>query len=382
VSTFRGRISRALEVTAVVVVVLLILGQLLGQPILLGFVRTGSMAPALAPNDGFVAVPSVATGPPEPGDVVVYRAEEIQGGGLTTHRVVGETEGGYITKGDANAVTDQASGEPPVRREQIVAEAFRLNGAVVAIPSLGSAIAVVRNAVTGAQTTIAAAFGANFLTGTTGLLYLVAGGAMVAAGLDSWVGSDRSRDRERTRTRGVDPRLIVAGCALVLVVGLALPMVVPAGTEEIEIVSSQSPSERASVIQTGGSETVTWAVGNPGLVPTTVYLESGSGVDLSRRVVFLPPRSSAEVAVTLHAPESTGAYRRFVTTHRYVSVLPRPALDALYRVHPWLPAGTVLAVVVGPFYALGVRLVGSRRLRRRDSGRRGGGLAGLRRWLR
>jgi len=68
--------------------------QLLGQPILLGYVATGSMEPTMDAGDGFVSVPSAVTGDVEEGDVVVYQARELHDGGLTTHRVVGETEEG------------------------------------------------------------------------------------------------------------------------------------------------------------------------------------------------------------------------------------------------------------------------------------------------
>ncbi len=102
---------------AVVLVTLgaLVVGQLLGQPILLGFVETGSMEPTIDTGDGFVAIPSELTDDPEPGDVIVFEATNIQGGGLTTHRVVEETSQGYVTRGDANPFTDQDSGEPHVR---------------------------------------------------------------------------------------------------------------------------------------------------------------------------------------------------------------------------------------------------------------------------
>jgi len=81
----RRTVTRVLELLAVVVLVSLIVGQFLGQPVLLAFVETGSMAPTLEPGDGFVAIPAQLAGPIEEGDVVTFRAEEIQGGGLTTH---------------------------------------------------------------------------------------------------------------------------------------------------------------------------------------------------------------------------------------------------------------------------------------------------------
>jgi len=90
--TTASLLKRGLGFGLALVVVLLIVGQLLGQPILLGYVATGSMEPTMDAGDGFVSVSSAVTGDVEEGDVVVYQARELHDGGLTTHRVVGETE--------------------------------------------------------------------------------------------------------------------------------------------------------------------------------------------------------------------------------------------------------------------------------------------------
>ena len=87
----RYLLSHALTAAVAVVVVSLVAGNLLGQPILFSYVETGSMEPTLATGDGFVAVPPEVSGPIDEGDVVVFEAQRIQGGGLTTHRVVSET---------------------------------------------------------------------------------------------------------------------------------------------------------------------------------------------------------------------------------------------------------------------------------------------------
>lgn len=97
------------------------------------------MSPNLEPGDGFIAVPIQLAGPIEPGDVVAFDAKVLHGGGLTTHRVVDETAAGFITKGDANAVTDQDGSEPPVKRGQDVAVAYQFGGTVVSTPSPHSA---------------------------------------------------------------------------------------------------------------------------------------------------------------------------------------------------------------------------------------------------
>lgn len=106
-------------------VLALILGQVLGQPVVLGFVTSESISPTQSEDDSSAAIPSQVADPIEEGDVIVFEAEEIQGGGLTTHRVVDETDREYITKGDNNAFTDQDNNEPPVKRTQVVAKALQ-----------------------------------------------------------------------------------------------------------------------------------------------------------------------------------------------------------------------------------------------------------------
>lgn len=107
----RALFTRTVAIVLVVAVSLLIAGAVLGQPIFLSYVETGSMDPTLSPGDGFIAIPNAVAGSVEEGDIITFRAQTLHGGGLTTHRVVGKTEHGYITKGDANPFTDQDSGE-------------------------------------------------------------------------------------------------------------------------------------------------------------------------------------------------------------------------------------------------------------------------------
>jgi len=130
--------SRTVWRTIAVLIVVFVLLSSFGQIAPLSYVNSGSMAPALSTGDGFVAVPSPIADEPRPGDVVIYRSEEIESGGLVTHRVVAETDEGYVTKGDANPVTDQQVGEPPVSRDRIVGQALTVNGRVLTIPGLGS----------------------------------------------------------------------------------------------------------------------------------------------------------------------------------------------------------------------------------------------------
>lgn len=371
----RRTITLGGEVLAIAFVASLVAGQLLGYPVLLGFVETGSMEPTLAPGDGFVAVPTAIDDDIEEGDVIVFRAEQIQGGGLTTHRVVDETERGYVTRGDANPFTDQDGDEPPVKEPQIVAKAWQVGGTVVVIPHLGTAVMGIQTAIADTQRLLASVIGSRALLGTQGLTYLLLGLSAALYAFDL-VASDGKRGRDRSRSRerddGISTRLIVAGLVGMVVLTATAAMVVPAGTQQFGVVSAEFDSDSPTVIRQGGSESLTYRVPNAGMVPVVVYLTPESeGVAADPDRLRVPGRSSVNATLTLSAPPETGFYRRYVGEHRYLAVLPTPVIDACFRIHPWLPILVIDAVIGVPFYLFGISLVGTGRLRPRSRSRDG-----------
>jgi signal peptidase len=363
----QNEVRLVLETFLVASVIAIVVGQLLGQPVLLSFVTTDSMEPTLDPGDGFVAVPIQIAGPVEEGDVVVFRAKEIDGGGLTTHRIVGETNRGYITRGDANPFTDQDGDEPPVKDAQIVAKAFQIDGWVMNIPYLGIAVQTVQAALSGVQRHLASLLGTRSLLGAQGLAYLFFATTVAWYLIGLWRESDRSHGRDRTRDSGTDTRLLAAGFAALLVVGATAAMVAPAGTQEFGVVSAEFDSERPTVIPAGESNDVTYRVPNGGVLPVVAYLEPASdGVTVDPERTRIGSDQTVEATVTLSAPPETGYYRRFLVEHRYLALLPLPVIDALYEVHPWLPILAIDALLGVPFYLVAARLLGWGRVRTRS----------------
>jgi signal peptidase len=357
---------RAVEVTVVVVLVALVAGQVLGQPILLSFVTSGSMEPTIQEGDGFVAIPTALAGEIEEGDVVVFEAEEIQGGGLTTHRVVEERADGYVTRGDANPFTDQDSGEPLVQQPEVVAVAWQPGGDVLVIPGLGTLVTAVQSVLESVQRTLAQLFGTRALLGTQGIGYLLFGISIVLYLIAVWLDDGKRRNRSRTRDSGVSSRQLMLALTLLVVAGATASMVVPAGTQEFSIVSAEFESDAPDVITQGTNESYRYGVGNTGVVPTVVYLESGSdNLAVEPTHLSLSGRSSENATVTLTAPPETGYYESYLVEHRYLSVLPLPVIEGLYTVHPWLPILVIDLLIGLPFYLLGVRLLGTGRLRSR-----------------
>ncbi|MEA1930023.1 MAG: S26 family signal peptidase [Euryarchaeota archaeon] len=356
---------------AIVVILALVAGQLLGQPVLLSYVETESMSPTMEPGDGFVPIPVQIAGPIEDDDVVVFEAEELHGGGLTTHRVVGETDRGYITRGDGNPFTDQDGDEPPVREPQIVAKALQVNGQVIVIPGFGTGVERVQSVLDTTQRQLAAALGVRSLVDTQTLALSFFIGTLL------WyvVGERRDNHPERagrgtSRETGLDTRVLVGGCALLLVVTATVAMVAPAGTHEYGIVSASFESDQPTVIPQGESAEVAYPVDNGGFIPTVSYIEpSSEGVAVRPHTLTVQPRATETATVQLDAPSETGYYRRYVTEHRYLAVLPEPVIRSLYTIHPWLPIAAIDALIGGSFYLFGRILVGTDRLRIRTRSR-------------
>ena len=370
----RRTLSVGLQIAAVLVVFSLVVGQFLGQPVLLSFVETGSMQPTLDPGDGFVAIPAPIAGGIGVGDVVTFEAEEIQGGGLTTHRVVEETERGYVTRGDNNPFTDQDGGEPVVQDADIVAKALTVGGSVVVIPHLGTAAMAFQSGVEGVQTWLAVTLGMRSLQGTQGLAYLLFGLSVVAYAVD-WLltGSSRERpERDRSRDDGTSVTAILLVLAAVLMATATAAMVVPAGTQEYGVVSAEFESDNPTVIERGTSQEVEYPVPNAGLVPVQAYVTPESpGVAVDRQRIAVGPRGEASTTVTLTAPDETGYYRLFVVEHRYLAVLPPAVIDGLYRIHPWVPLVAINGLLGGGILAAGLLLLRGEpaRIRRRESRR-------------
>lgn len=364
-----GYVVRVGEAVVLVVVAALVLGQILGQPVLLSYVTTGSMTGTINPGDGFVAIPTQLAGPVHVGDIVTYQAEKLHNGGLTTHRIVGHTARGYITKGDANPFPDQSGVEPPVKPAQIKAVAWRPGGHVLVIPNFGTVVMAVKGTMAAIRRRIATLLGARSLLGPQGVAYLLFAASVVGYALDTFL--DRKggpeRERERTRSDGVEARMIVLALVVVLLAVATAGMVLPGGQHEFGVVASNTNAPGLHVIRTGTTESTQYPVPNSGLLPTYVFLKAPDpAVTLSASRLTVGSRATRAVTLSVTAPAETGYYRYFLSEHRYLPLLPRSTVHALYAIHPWLPIGVEDLELGVPFYLFGTLLVGSGRIRRRD----------------
>ena len=365
----RSPLETVLLIVLLLFVAALMAGQVLGQPVLLSYAETDSMEPTIDAGDGFVAIPAELTGSPDEGDVIVFQSEEVHGGDVTTHRVVGVTEEGYVTQGDANPFTDQDDGEPLVTDGQVLAKAWQVNGEVVVIPHLGTAVVTVQSGVERAQFTVASALGITALLQVQWVAFLL---LLVSAGafLSGLLGEGRQRrnpDRNRSRKGVYNAGLVIGVLTLLVIATAAGTMLAAGGTQDYGIVSAEFDSDRQDVIPQG--ETATWTVTtqNSGILPSYAVMEPASaGIEVEPEQQYLSQRSEANATVYITAPPETGYYVRTLAEYRYLAVLPPSVIYGLHSIHPWLAIGTISGVIGAAFALPLVVLFGTGTIRTRE----------------
>lgn len=365
--------SQFVQVLLVIVVFSLLLGGFLGQPILLSFVETGSMDPTLEPGDGFVAIPSQVSGEAQQNDVIVFEAQNLDGGGLTTHRVVGETEAGYITRGDANPFTDQDGDEPPVTEGQIVAEALQINGWVVTIPSLGAFVWGIQEATGVLQQELALLFGTDAFLGTNGIAFLVSGGGLIII-IYGLLFDDQPRrrntDRSRRRNGIYDPRRAIVALTLFMLLVSGGTMAAMSTTHEYGMISASFDSDQPTVVSSGDESSFNHSALNGGQLPVYAFYEpASSNADVQPRSARMDRGEVNNVTVTLQAPDETGFYPQYVAERRYFAVLPFGVVATLYAIHPWVPLVATSLVFGLPLLVVGLAVLGTRPVRIRSTSR-------------
>ncbi|OYR81094.1 signal peptidase I [Halorubrum ezzemoulense] len=356
----------------VVVLVSLILGQVFGQPVLLAYVDSGSMEPTIDEGDGFLTVPAAVAGSPAEGDVITFRAQEIEGGGLTTHRIVGETSEGYITEGDANPFTDQDGDEPPVTEDRIVAEAVQVGGTVVTIPGLGTAIETVQGALFAGVTAAVTATGIDVdpSPGTVGTW--IFGLGLVLFALSFRPGDESELERNMSRSTeeadGVDPRKVAVVLLVLVLVPANAAMILPSGQTSLTIDGDEVAE--ADGVAPGDPVEAEFNARNDGLITLLLVFEPiDDDVTIEPSTPGLPTGQSTTATVTVPAPEPGVQRTITVAEDRYLVVLPESFIVWLHEIHPLAALGALNLLIGGGFIGFIGGLLGFSEVRFRDTSR-------------
>ena len=137
--------SKMIDIILYIIVVIsltaAISSALWDRPMLFTSIRSNSMYPLFKRSD-IILINSISNKDTvQIGDIVVFKVENgmLSSMGWIVHRIIdGNDDIGYITKGDANDYTDQATGGTgPIQREWIVSKVLTLGENPVKIPLLG-----------------------------------------------------------------------------------------------------------------------------------------------------------------------------------------------------------------------------------------------------
>mgnify|MGYP000889345916 FL=1 len=130
-----------LYVIAAIVLTAAFSSAILDKPMLFSSVRSNSMYPVFQRSDMILIKSLSEKDTLNIGDIVVFKVEEgsLSTKGWIVHRIIeGDEVTGYITKGDANDYTDQATGETgPIQHNWIVSRVVTINNKPVKIPLIG-----------------------------------------------------------------------------------------------------------------------------------------------------------------------------------------------------------------------------------------------------
>lgn len=357
----KSGVQTTVTVLLVGIALALVVGQLLGQPLLIGYVETGSMEPTLEVGDGFIALPTLVAGDISEGDVVTFEAQSIGGGGITTHRVDEETPEGYITRGDGNSFTDQDAGEPPVQDSQIMAVVLQVGGDVVVLPSIGDGAVAVQTAVGLVLGVLGigdlTSYGIGTATTAIGVILIT---TSVIYGF--FTSENRPTIRSTDRSEQLNSGLILLALIAVLLLPLMTGMVVASDTTTIQILSSQNPDDNVPTqIGVGETDRIDYTVENNLFIPRVVIVESeSSGVAFSESAVPVSHGETKQIDLYLSAPDEVGIYTRARSEHHYYHILPVPVIAALHSIHPLVAMVTISGIIVAPIVTVFWLVVGLR----------------------
>lgn len=291
-------------------------------PVQLAYVYSGSMEPAIGADDGYVLLPP---GNVQVGDVITFESQTRDR--YVTHRVVEISDQGYITKGDANELTDQSADHGPVRESDIVGKALTVGGRLVTIPHLGSVAAVFEDS----------------LDFVTLVAVAVVGLIVVTLAAGRSVRDRAAPTREVLREGDILTPLVVA-----VAVFTFAAILVATSTQPIAHVAVSHQTDAANLLTVGEPATRTILLEGTGPMFTHRFV-AADGMQISE---VAANRSAVMLTVDIPPPERIGPQPATVRVYHYPAVLPRPIVRRLHAVHPLLAAGGTVGTAVTAIYGL------------------------------
>lgn len=290
------------------------------SPVIITSPDTESMVPTIETSDLVIAV---SQDDYETQDIVLFRDANVDQ--LILHRIVDETEAGYVTQGDANDITDQEAGLDPVSNSQISGKLLTYNNEPITIPYIGLIYSQTELLVLG------------------WILFLI----FTVFGSTITEPEYKHNELSFMRTASV---LILSVCLLVIGISFFFPTV-----ETLTyVVSQQAPADSQSVVSIDSVKEQPIIIDNGLNLITTQYPEFNSS-QISFKSASRTAWDETELIFENEPQSSIGPIEAEITVYTFLRTLPRPLLYSLAQIHPLL--GSVASVgVLGLFVILLLRL--------------------------
>ncbi|MGI6486370.1 MAG: signal peptidase I [Tepidanaerobacteraceae bacterium] len=328
---------RILGIGAYIVIIILLAAAvgsaITRQPLLMSAVRSNSMYPLFKRGDAVFIEKLAAKDVVEKGDIVIFKTESgsYASQGWIMHRVVdGDTDTGFITKGDANEMTDQQTGgSGPIKREWIVSRSITWGSIPLKLPLIGYIPLYMEK------------FQKNPYTLPTIAVILAA--IVGASGL--------TRDKKNKKS-GFDLQLVYLFSGITVVIVIAATMLATSQHLVIQYEVTQGKKgiimgSDIGILQVGESiEKPLVELSNKGFVPIIATITNeDTQLSFNHDRCFIRPGEQREVVVNVTA-EKPGEYRTPIWVGMFFPILPIDILYRLARINYWL-ALFIVSIVPG-----------------------------------
>jgi len=307
------------------------------KPTLAVTIRTWSMTPLMTRGDMVFIWPTGEKTVFSEGNIIVFRSEKDGIRDWTMHRIVGgDSEQGFITRGDANEWTDQEGlGYPPVRPEWIAGVVPTVGPLPLKIPLLGYIPLLIEGNI------------------KNPLLLPALLGILAAALVLDEIFKPKKKRRKEVWQKG--QLYILAGLAFAILIGSLMLMgsLFLTFSYGVEKNAGVLMGSDVGILELGDSrEQVLAELENEGAIPLYYYAVSRDPqVVLHQDWFYLSGGHSAQVMATVHG-QKEGLYQANVKVGMFMPFLPPGIIRSLAVINFWLALVVVSLVPALPLFVL------------------------------
>jgi signal peptidase len=314
-----GKILNGIWYLLIILIVISIsIGAITEKPTLISYATSDSMEPTIGVHDYFLIIPKNLT-QFAVNDIVVFQSTEK---GYLVHRIVGENDHGFITQGDNSPFSDQQTGEPFVRKSQIIGRVLTYKGNPIIIPGLWKYIKhfevlsrfINRNA-------------------------LIMAGFIIGLGIATLVIEGKSPKKQFHRyKKPLRVKHIMIPALLLMAIISIIFMMMAQEKVSYDYHVTYTSYEGIPTAIPGTNFEVIVELDNFSPIPHYAFISAPSSItDSAHLSTLVNANTKKKLSLWFTADSYQGPSTETIFIHRYLPLLPRKYLFAFFQMHPYLP---------------------------------------------